>query len=102
MVKGLLIDWGGVLTTSLHEAITEWLVADGIDAEHYRDLMRELIRHAYEDGDGAGVNPIHALERGEVDVVAFERDLAARLVTLHGGPAVAEGLLTRMFAGFRP
>ncbi|WP_308249691.1 HAD family hydrolase [Sphaerisporangium fuscum] len=102
MLKGVLIDWGGVLTTGLHEAISEWLVADGIDADHYRELMRELIQHAY-DGDGrAGENPIHALERGEIDVAAFERDLAARLLTVHGVPPVAEGLLTRMFAGFQP
>ncbi|MEO3812934.1 HAD family phosphatase [Sphaerisporangium sp. B11E5] len=100
MLKGVLIDWGGVLTTSLHEAISEWLVADGIDALHYRELMTELIREAY-DGDGRG-NPIHALERGEVEVAEFERDLAARLLTIEGGPPVAEGLLARMFAGFRP
>ncbi|RCG27969.1 HAD family phosphatase [Sphaerisporangium album] len=101
MVKGVLIDWGGVLTTGLHEAITEWLTADGIDAAHYRDLMRDLVAHAYEGG-ADGENPIHALERGEVDAATFERDLAARLLTLDGGPPVAEGLLARMFAGFRP
>jgi epoxide hydrolase-like predicted phosphatase len=101
VVKGVLIDWGGVLTTSLHEAISEWIVADAIDASHYRDLMSELVRHAYENG-ADGENPIHALERGEVDVATFERDLAAKLVTLDGVPLVAEGLLRRMFAGFRP
>ncbi|GAA1263737.1 hypothetical protein GCM10009677_14240 [Sphaerisporangium rubeum] len=99
MLKGVLIDWGGVLTTSLHEAITEWLEADGIDAVHYTELMTELVREAY---DGDGRNPIHALERGEVDAAMFERDLAARLLTLEGGPPAAEGLLARMFAGFRP
>ncbi|WP_424529320.1 HAD family hydrolase [Sphaerisporangium viridialbum] len=101
MVKGVLIDWGGVLTTSLQEAITEWLVADAIDDAHYRDLMRELIRHAYEGG-ADGESPIHALERGEIDAREFELDLAAKLVTLDGVPPVAEGLLARMFAGFRP
>ncbi|MFC6086976.1 HAD family hydrolase [Sphaerisporangium aureirubrum] len=100
MLKGVLIDWGGVLTTGLHDAISEWLVADGIDAAHYRELMTELVREAY-DGD-APLNPIHALERGEVDAAAFERDLAARLLTMNGGPPAAEGLLARMFAGFRP
>jgi putative hydrolase of the HAD superfamily len=101
VLKGVLIDWGGVLTTNLHEAITEWLVADGIDAAHYRELMTELVREAY-DGDDAPLNPIHALERGEVEVEAFERDLAARLLTMEGGAPAAEGLLTRMFAGFKP
>lgn len=101
MVKGVLIDWGGVLTTGLHEAIAEWIVADGIDATHYRDLMRELVLHAYE-GSVEGDSAIHALERGEIDVATFERDLAARLLTVDGVPPEAEGLLTRMFSGFRP
>ncbi|MEU8268513.1 HAD family phosphatase [Sphaerisporangium sp. NPDC049002] len=101
MVKGVLIDWGGVLTTNLQEAIAEWLAADAIDDAHYRDLMRQLIRHAYE-GSVDGESPIHALERGEIDAAEFERDLAAKLVTLDGGSPIAEGLLARMFAGFRP
>ncbi|GAA3830214.1 hypothetical protein GCM10022226_58820 [Sphaerisporangium flaviroseum] len=101
MVKGVLIDWGGVLTTSLHDSITEWILADAIDGLHYRDLMNEFVRHAYDHGAG-GENPIHALERGEVDVATFERELAAKLLTMDGVPPIAEGLLTRMFAGFRP
>ena len=42
---------------------------------------------------------MHALERGEIDGAAFERELAARLLTLDGVPPEAEGLLERMFAG---
>ncbi|GII75359.1 hypothetical protein Sru01_03410 [Sphaerisporangium rufum] len=101
MLRGLLIDWGGVLTVGLREAIAEWIAADGIDDAHYTELMRELVREAY-DGDGRSENIIHALERGEIDPVAFERDLAARLLTRDGAPPAAEGLLSRMFAGFRP
>ncbi|MFF5209379.1 HAD family hydrolase [Streptosporangium sp. NPDC000396] len=100
MLKGVLIDWGGVLTTNLSEAIAEWIVADRIDADHYRDVMRELILHAYE-GSESGENTIHALERGEISGLDFERDLAARLITTDGVPPLAEGLLARMFAGFR-
>ncbi|MBG0828092.1 HAD family phosphatase [Planomonospora sp. ID67723] len=101
MLKGVLIDWGGVLTTGLHEAIEEWIVAERIDATRYRDVMRELIMHAYE-GSASGENTIHALERGEISALDFERDLAERLLTVDGVPPVAEGLLTRMFAGFQP
>nr|WP_242659629.1 HAD family phosphatase [Thermostaphylospora chromogena] len=97
--KGLLIDWGGVLTTSMHDAIARWIVADRIDADRYYQVMGELITHAY-DGAGEGENVIHALERGEIDAATFERDLAARLLTLDGVPPAAEGLLNRMFAGF--
>ncbi|WP_223167021.1 HAD family hydrolase [Nonomuraea sp. SYSU D8015] len=98
MVTGVLIDWGGVLTTSLTDAIAKWIEADRIDGEHYRDVMRQMIDHAYRGGDGEST--VHALERGELDGPSFERELAARLLTLDGVPPVAEGLLARMFAGF--
>ncbi|MFI6596166.1 HAD family hydrolase [Nonomuraea sp. NPDC050536] len=99
MVRGLLIDWGGVLTTGLSESIAKWIEADRIDDAHYRDVMIELVSQAYEESQE---NLVHALERGEIDGVAFERDLAARLLTLDGVPPAAEGLLARMFAGFEP
>ncbi|WP_049564717.1 HAD family hydrolase [Nonomuraea sp. SBT364] len=97
MVTGVLIDWGGVLTTSLSDSIAKWIAADRIDGDHYRQIMRELVEAAY---DGQEANVIHALERGELDGSAFERDLASRLLTLDGTPLEAEGLLDRMFAGF--
>ncbi|WP_157250442.1 HAD family hydrolase [Nonomuraea typhae] len=97
MIAGVLIDWGGVLTTSLSDSIAKWIEADRIDGGHYRQVMRELIDHAY---NGDGENVVHALERGEMSGAAFERDLAARLLTVDGLPPVAEGLLDRMFAAF--
>ncbi|WP_308169900.1 HAD family hydrolase [Acrocarpospora catenulata] len=101
MLKGVLIDWAGVLTTSMADSIEEWLKDDRIDAVTYREVMRDLILHAYE-GVRDGENTIHALERGEITAAVFEEELAARLVTLDGGRPIADGLLTRMFARFRP
>lgn len=98
MVQGVLIDWGGVLTTSLSDAISRWIAADRIEAGHYYTVMRELIEHAYKTDDGESI--VHALERGELDGPSFERDLAARLRTVDGEPPVPDGLLDRMFAGF--
>ncbi|WP_066372940.1 HAD family hydrolase [Herbidospora mongoliensis] len=99
-VKGVLIDWAGVLTTSMAESINTWLVTDRIDAGHYTGVMREMIATAY---GGEGVeNPIHTLERGEITALAFETALAAELRTHDGVAPIAEGLLTRMFAGFLP
>ncbi|MDA0632828.1 HAD family phosphatase [Nonomuraea sp. MCN248] len=97
MVTGVLIDWGGVLTTSMTDSIAKWIIADRIDGDHYRKVMRQLVDAAY-NGDGETL--IHALERGEIDGTAFEHDLAARLLTLDGVPPAPEGLLARMFAGF--
>lgn len=97
MIEGVLIDWGGVLTSPLRIALAGWLEADRIDVAHYRQVMRELVNEAYRDGAG---NAVHALERGELPGAEFERLLAARLRTVDGPPPAAEGLLRRMFAGF--
>ncbi|MCA2225531.1 HAD family hydrolase [Nonomuraea aurantiaca] len=97
MITGVLIDWGGVLTTSLSVSIGKWIEADRIDDRHYRSVMRELIDQAY---GGEQESVVNALERGEIDGAAFERDLAARLLTVDGVSPAAEGLLERMFAGF--
>ncbi|MEU7741830.1 HAD family phosphatase [Nonomuraea sp. NPDC049158] len=97
MITGVLIDWGGVLTTSLSVSIGKWIEVDRIDDRHYRAVMRELIDQAY---GGEQESVVNALERGEIDGAAFERDLAARLLTVDGVSPAAEGLLERMFAGF--
>jgi putative hydrolase of the HAD superfamily len=99
-VRGLITDWGGVLTTPLKEAIASWIEADAIDASGYRGVMREWFEQAYAASDGD--NPIHGLEDGTLDPAEFERLLAARLRSRTGEPIVAEGLLTRMFMGFEP
>ena len=45
-------------------------------------------------------NPVHALERGELEVPEFEQRLAQGLRTRSGAPVPAAGLLTRMFERF--
>src|SRR6478609_7012316 len=64
-VRGLIIDWGGVLTTPLKDAIKVWITADGIDHDGYRDVMREWFDGAYAAGGAA--NPVHGLEDGSLD-----------------------------------
>src|SRR5215207_1375569 len=97
-LQGLVVDWGGVLTTSLAETMVAWCEADGIDYAHYRDVIRSMLGPEYEDE--ARVNPIHALERGEMTVPHFEIELARRLRTQSGFAVSAAGLLERMFARF--
>ncbi|MUL39973.1 HAD family phosphatase [Streptomonospora sp. PA3] len=101
LCRGIITDWGGVLTTPLRETITAWLAADGIDDTRYRDVMRSWVQGAYNGGAVEG-NPIHALERGEITTAEFERVLAAELRLVGGGPVPAEGLIHRMFSGFHP
>jgi putative hydrolase of the HAD superfamily len=97
--RALISDWGGVLTSPIRNSITDWITAERLDEQHYRETMRSWMRGAYGSG---GENPIHALERGETPVPEFERALAAELRTVDGAPVVAAGLLSRMFGGFAP
>ncbi len=96
-LRGVITDWGGVMTNPIIETVTAWLVEDSIDPASYRAVMRQWVSEAYESQDS--VNPIHALERGESSHAEFEQVLASQLVLLDGGPVLGEGLLARMFAG---
>lgn len=98
-LRALLVDWGGVLTNSLRETMIEWCDEEGIDHVDFLRVMRDML------GDDAAreavVNPVHALERGEIEVPHFEEQFAAKLRRKDGGSVPSDGLLTRMFAGFR-
>jgi putative hydrolase of the HAD superfamily len=97
-LRALVVDWGGVLTSPLGDAMRAWCAADGID---YGDLQRVIKEWNESDGVGAD-NPVHALERGDLPPAEFERQLADRLRS-DGGPTMdASGLIARMFAGFSP
>jgi putative hydrolase of the HAD superfamily len=99
-LRGIITDWGGVLTTPILTTVRAWIKADGIDWVSYRDVMQPWVSQAY-DSDGRP-NPIHALERGECSGAEFEQILAARLLRVDGTPVVAGGLLRRMFEASLP
>jgi putative hydrolase of the HAD superfamily len=99
-IRGVITDWGGVLTTPILAMVQAWIQADGIDWDSYVAVMRAWIAEAYDHGNGQ--NPIHLLERGECSSAEFERVLAARLLSVDGGVVRAEGLLRRMFAASVP
>ncbi len=97
-LRGLLVDYGGVLTNPLSEFIGNWVRTDGIDPDRFADLMRRWL------GPDADRSPIHDLETGRIDAVEFERLLAVELGTDGPDPAQARraaATLTRMFAGMR-
>ena len=96
-LRGLLVDYGGVLTNPLSEFIGNWVRTDGVDPDRFAELMRRWL------GPGAERNPIHDLETGTIDAADFERLLAVELST-DADPAQAQrtaGMLTRMFSGMR-
>lgn len=98
-LRGVITDWGGVMTSPIIDTVTAWLTADGIDIGSYRTVMRAWVRQAY--AAGRQTSPIRALERGECTEAEFEAQLAEQLSTLDGSPVVADGLLARMFAASR-
>jgi epoxide hydrolase-like predicted phosphatase len=115
-LRGLIVDWGGVLTASLDSAMAEWAATDGVDFEHFRSVMRSWVGQRVEaaepvlteavvadleqaaDVGPAGSSPVHRLERGELGSGEFERALAEELAR-RGSPVEARGLLRRVLAG---
>lgn len=42
-LRGLVVDWGGVLTGSLDGAMSDWAHRDGVDFALFRDVMRQWV-----------------------------------------------------------
>jgi epoxide hydrolase-like predicted phosphatase len=91
-MKGLIVDWGGVLTMPIHAAIGNWLKATGVEHDHYGAVLRRWVEPL--PGESS---PIHQLERGELALEDFEHLLSAAL-TDEGSLVEAQGLVGRMFA----
>lgn len=97
-LRALVVDWGGVLTEPLDSAIRAWAEIDGVEFEHYVDVMRTWL--GPHQGELARDNPVAALERGEIEVPHFEEQLAQRLSQAADREVRAVGLLQRMFDQF--
>jgi epoxide hydrolase-like predicted phosphatase len=85
--SALLIDWGGVLTTSLFASFHAYCVAVGIDPQTLMERFRT---------DPEARELLVALEKGELDERDFELQFAHLLEV---GP---EGLVDGLFAGVHP
>jgi epoxide hydrolase-like predicted phosphatase len=97
-LSALVVDWGGVLTGDMRAAVRRWAEVDGVDLEAYVGIMRDWFGEPV--GLEARLNPIHALERGEMSVPDFEARLAAALDERTGQSHDPSGLLDRMFGEF--
>ena len=86
--RGLLVDYGGVLTTDVFASFAAFCRAEGL-AE---DTVRERFR-----SDPAGRRLLEELECGRLSEAEFEPAFAALL-----GVEDHAGLIDRMFAGMRP
>jgi epoxide hydrolase-like predicted phosphatase len=88
--RGLLVDWGGVMTSSLFNAFAGFCATEGLDPH----ALRHTFRH-----DPAARALLIEFECGRMEEDAFQPQLCTAL-----GLAAerAEGLVDRLFAGMAP
>lgn len=91
----LLVDWGGVLTGDLDGSMAAALRGSGVDLDVFGAVLRDWLGPQAERE--AHVNPLHALERGEIGIPHFEERLAEALEARQGNNVAHDGLLQRMF-----
>jgi epoxide hydrolase-like predicted phosphatase len=91
--RAVIVDYGGVLTSALGDALDVWCRADGID----REVVDAVVRQMYLEPASA----VHRHETGELDPREFEAHFADRLFAAGSSPIQAEGLLNRMLGDFR-
>jgi putative hydrolase of the HAD superfamily len=87
--SGLLVDFGGVLTSNIFESFSAFCTAEGLEAEAVRAAFRN---------EGEGRDLLFDLELGRLDDVEFETRFASFLGL---DPARAPGLIERLFGGMR-
>jgi putative hydrolase of the HAD superfamily len=87
-IRGLLVDWGGVMTTNLFASFGAFCEAEGLDPAALAQAFR---------GDPAARELLIGFEEGRIDETTFENELGRLL-----GLASAEGLIDRLFAGAQP
>jgi putative hydrolase of the HAD superfamily len=82
---GLLVDWGGVMTTNLLHSFSSFCAEEGLDPQALAQAFR---------GDPAARELLIGFEEGRVDETDFELNLGRLL-----GLSTAEGLIDRLFSG---
>jgi putative hydrolase of the HAD superfamily len=91
--RGLLVDYGGVLTTSMAAAARAFCDETGLPIE----ALRDVIVQAYASVDGQG--PVERLETGLLGPEEFGALLAAEIERRCGVALDADGVVARMFTG---
>ena len=87
-MRGLIVDFGGVLTTNVFDSFKAFGEAEGLDPQTVKRAFRE---------DPEALALLRRLERGEIEVEEFEPAFAERI-----GVARSEGLVERLFGGIGP
>jgi putative hydrolase of the HAD superfamily len=87
-VKGLLVDFGGVLTTNVFQSFRDFCRAEGLAEDAFADLLRSSAETRAE---------LRRLETAAITADEFGRHVGPLL-----GVAETDGLMTRIFAGIGP
>jgi epoxide hydrolase-like predicted phosphatase len=87
-VRGLIVDFGGVLTTNVFDSFRAFGEAEGMDPLTVKRAFRE-------DPEALGL--LRKLERGDIEVDEFEPLFGERI-----GVANTDGLVGRLFGGVGP
>lgn len=93
------MDWGGVLTGPLPDTIEAWARTEGVDLNEYFALIDHWLGPDY--AEVSRVNPIHALETGQLAVPDFEGKLAEAMRERTGADFNGDGVVARMFNMFQ-
>jgi epoxide hydrolase-like predicted phosphatase len=101
--KALIVDFGGVLTTSITTSLAQFCASTGVSPER----LKEVLRDAYSEGEPSSSsaalgNLIVALETRRMSPDEFEPLLAEALSDGLPAPLEAKGLIGRMFASIGP
>jgi putative hydrolase of the HAD superfamily len=94
-IRGVICDFGGVLTTPLMDAFLTFQDEIGVSIEAFGEAMRAL---ADEDGD----IPLYKLERGEISEAEFSDQIADGLEPILGHRPQIHRFSEVMFAGLQP
>jgi putative hydrolase of the HAD superfamily len=87
-LRGLLVDFGGVLTTNVFDSFRAFCEAEGLDPAAFATLMTE---------DAEARRELRRVETGKIGEAEFGEMLGAKL-----GIEDREDLVNRLFAGMRP
>jgi epoxide hydrolase-like predicted phosphatase len=87
-VKGLIVDFGGVLTTNVFDSFRAFGEQEGLDPLTVKRAFRE---------DPQALGLLRELERGDISVDAFEPLFGERI-----GVRNTSGLVRRLFGGVQP
>lgn len=92
-VRGVLFDYGGVLTTPTRRSIEAWTQREGIDPKSFSAVLKAWLSRTAPEG-----NPLHQLETGELSPGEFNAALTPLLRRADGAPVAEADHLGGIFA----